>query len=104
MGRGNHLGESGRHYESAAPAVVSPFQIARLASRPVRPHTGLMPTYTMSRQVVVVLYVMAMVDIIVALDFVFFRKILGTAYGEQWHCLGVRDLLLQVPKAFLIAN
>ena len=74
MGRGNHLGESGRHYESAAPAVVSPFQIARLASRPVRPHTGLMPTYTMSRQGVVVLYVMAMVAIIVALDFVFFRN------------------------------
>jgi hypothetical protein len=33
-----------------------------------------MPTYTMSRQVVVVLYVMAMVAIIVALDFVFFRN------------------------------
>jgi hypothetical protein len=59
----------------------------------------------MSRQVVVVLYVVAMVAIIVALDFVFFRNsFLGTAYGEHWHCLGVRSLLLQVPQAFLIAN
>jgi hypothetical protein len=47
---------------------------ARLASQAVRPHTGLMPAYTMSRQVVVVLYVVAMVAIIVASDFAFFRN------------------------------
>jgi len=64
-----------------------------------------MPTYTMSRQVVVVLYVMAMVAIIVALDFVFFRN-------RFWERLMVNirivlvfaAFVLQVPKAFLIAN
>ena len=54
----------------------------------------------MGRQVVVVLYVVAMAAVIVGVDFVFFRKpILGTADSEYWHCLGVRSFLLEIPQA-----
>jgi len=43
----------------------------------------------MGRQVSVVLYVVAMVAVIVGVDFGFFRKpILKTVDGEHWHCLG----------------
>ena len=52
------------------------------------------------RQVAVVLYVVAMVAIIVGVDFDVLQKpILGTADSEYWHCLGVRSFLLDIPQA-----
>ena len=54
----------------------------------------------MHRQVVNVLYVVAMAAVIVGVDLMFFKKpILGTADSEYWHRLGVRSVLLQIPEA-----
>ena len=56
----------------------------------------------MSRQLVIVLYVMAMAAVIVGLDFGFFRdRFLGTADSEYWNCLGVRSVLFQIPEMMI---
>jgi hypothetical protein len=50
----------------------------------------------MGKQVAVVLYVVAMVAVIIGVDFVFQKPILGTADSEYWDCLGVRSFLSQI--------
>ena len=60
----------------------------------------------LGRQIAVALYAVAMVVVIVGVDFAFFiNRFSGTVGSECWNCVGVRSFLLQiagVPKFKLI--
>ena len=56
------------------------------------------------RQVVVVLYVVAMIAIIVGVDFEFFRNRFWERLAVNWHCLGVRSFLLEIPPSNIIVT
>ena len=52
----------------------------------------------MDRRAAVTLYVMAMVAVIVGVDLVLQKQVLGTAYSEYWYCLSLRSFLLQISE------
>ena len=56
----------------------------------------------MSRQLVIALYVAAMVSVIIGVDVAFFgRPILGKTGSEYRHCLGVRGCLFEILGAVM---
>jgi hypothetical protein len=59
---------------------------------------GLKP---MDRRAAVTLYVVAMVAVIVGVDLVLQKQVLGTAYSEYWYCLSLRSFLLQISASMI---
>ena len=55
----------------------------------------------MDRRAAVTLYVMAMVAVIVGVDLVLQKQVLGTAYSEYWYCLSLRSFLLQISASMI---
>jgi hypothetical protein len=55
------------------------------------------------RSQVAMLYASGMAVVIVSVDLVFFRPILGAVNSKYWHRLGVHSFLLEIPRSSMFA-